>query len=80
MILNCKIDDLSLSDDGLILNNDRLFVPISLRDEVMKYIHDSHLGVAKCKSLARNLVWWPKMNADIENYRPHHIFAYPRNF
>jgi len=28
-------------------------------------IHDSHLGIDKCKSLARGIVWWPTLNKDI---------------
>ena len=29
-------------------------------------IHSSHLGIVKCKSRAREVLFWPSMNSDIE--------------
>ena len=34
---------------------------------VLKTIHESHLGIVKCKQLARDSVYWPRMNAQIED-------------
>lgn len=35
---------------------------------MLNLIHESHFGVQKCKSLARNIVYWPKMGSEIENF------------
>ncbi|XP_055381628.1 uncharacterized protein K02A2.6-like [Condylostylus longicornis] len=52
--------------DGLIFLNDRIFVPKSLRDDVLYQLHLPHLGVEKTKSRARSIVYWPTMNLEIE--------------
>ena len=37
-----------------------------LQDRVLKELHDGHLGVIKMKALARSYVWWPNINAQLE--------------
>lgn len=58
---------LSLSE-GCIFYGDRIFVPPRLRVRVLEMLHKAHFGVVKCKQLARQSVWWPKLDGDIENY------------
>ena len=53
--------------DGLILNGTRIIIPTNLRRNILKSIHDGHLGVVKCKQRARQSVYWPRLNTDIEN-------------
>lgn len=53
--------------DGLIFKGDRLVVPRKLRKELLNKIHYCHLGVEKCKNRAREIVYWPGMNQQIEN-------------
>ena len=52
--------------DGFILKNNQLVIPPSHRSDVLKLIHQTHLGIVKCKQRAREVVYWPNMNADIE--------------
>ena len=33
---------------------------------MLDIIHSSHLGIVKCKSRAREVLFWPSMNSDIE--------------
>ena len=49
----------------LLLRNDKLIVPSSLREEMLSQIHSSHLGIEKCKRRARDLLFWPRMNQQI---------------
>ncbi|XP_045511104.1 uncharacterized protein K02A2.6-like [Colias croceus] len=52
---------------GCLIFKYRLVVPPPLRARVLEEIHQGHLGVNKMKSLARNYVYWPALDADIEN-------------
>ena len=40
---------------------------LQLRPEMLKLIHESHFGVEKCKSRARELLYWPRISSDIES-------------
>lgn len=41
-------------------------IPFSLRKDMLKLIHKSHLGMVKCKQRAREAMFWPAVNSDIE--------------
>uniref|UniRef100_A0A2C9KU82 Integrase catalytic domain-containing protein n=1 Tax=Biomphalaria glabrata TaxID=6526 RepID=A0A2C9KU82_BIOGL len=58
-------DQLSTSD-GIIYKGLRIVMPPSLRKYMLNLIHKSHLGIVKCKQRAREVMYWPGMNADIE--------------
>jgi hypothetical protein len=53
--------------DGLILKATRIVVPTVLRMEMLEKIHVGHLGREKCKRRARNAIFWPGLNKDIDN-------------
>jgi len=53
--------------DGVLFTNDKIVVPLKLRPAMLNLIHESHFGVEKCKSRARELLYWPRMSYDIEN-------------
>lgn len=53
--------------NGLLLRNKRIVIPYSLRQDILQRIHEGHLGVEKCKRRARDTVYWPGINGDIEN-------------
>lgn len=56
---------LSTYDSCLFVNN-KFVVPRELREIILKFLHQSHLGIVKSKSLARNYFFWLGMNSDIE--------------
>lgn len=53
--------------DGIVMWGYRVVIPKSLQKGILQYIHASHLGMVKCKSIARSYFWWPNMNVDLEN-------------
>lgn len=54
--------------DGCVLFQDRVIVPESVKDKVLKLLHSNHSGISKIKQLARRTVYWFGMNGDIERY------------
>jgi len=55
--------------DGVIMYNDRVVVPASLRQSVVRILHSAHQGVSMMESRARCIVFWPGMSQDIKNVR-----------
>lgn len=53
--------------DNLVFLHNKVVVPKSLRDEMLKILHEPHLGIEKTKSNARQVMYWPRMSANIEN-------------
>ena len=53
--------------DDLLLFDDRLVIPRSMRLNILNRIHEGHLGITKCCAFARSTVWWPYITSDIED-------------
>ncbi len=51
--------------DGILLKQNRIVIPQSLRQDILHRIHEGHLGIEKCKRRARETVFWPGINKDI---------------
>ena len=58
-------DELSVLD-GLVLKGSCIVIPESCRDEILDQLHEGHFGVDRTKSHARDSVYWPHINKDIE--------------
>ena len=52
--------------DGLLFKGTRLIVPKVMRPEMLRQIHKSHLGIAKCRRRAREVLFWPGIPVDVE--------------
>ena len=52
--------------DGLLFKGSKLIVPKASQKRMLEDIHDSHLGIVKCKSRARDVIFWPGMSSQIE--------------
>ena len=50
-----------------MFKGERVIVPKSMQKEMLAVIHSSHLGVEKCKRRARDVLYWPGMNSEIED-------------
>ena len=53
-------------EDELILRGEAIIVPPGERKKVLEQIHQGHLGTSKCQYRARQCVYWPGINKDIE--------------
>lgn len=53
--------------DGLLFKGRQLIIPKAMRSNVLDLIHESHLGIEKCKACARAIVYWPGMSRDIHD-------------
>ena len=52
--------------DGIIYKGMRIVIPPSMRAHMLHLVHESHLGMVKCKQRAREALYWPGINGDIE--------------
>ena len=65
---------------GLLLKGLKVIIPKSLRKEMLKKIHQGHLGIEKCRRRACEVLYWPGLNqaiseivqscATCQEYRP----------
>lgn len=60
-------NDISIEGDLVFLNN-RIIVPVSLRKNMLLLLHEAHCGIEKSKARARQVMFWPGINEDIENW------------
>ena len=62
----------SYRDELLIINSiifigDRAVIPKKLRPEMLKQLHIPHMGIEKTEFRARESMFWPRVNREIEN-------------
>jgi len=60
-------DELSINE-GVVLRGDKIIIPTSLQDRLLRLAHTSHMGIAKTKSRIRQNYWWPEMDKQIEEF------------
>jgi hypothetical protein len=52
----------------LIFKGERVVIPTSLRLDMIKRIHSSHIGVECCLRRARESLHWPGMNSQVKDF------------
>ncbi|CAA9995734.1 unnamed protein product [Nesidiocoris tenuis] len=62
-----KVKDSLTLDGDLLLKGCQLIIPKAARKNVLDQLHKSHQGIEKTKRRARQTVYWPAMNSDIQN-------------
>ncbi|UYV70775.1 K02A2.6-like, partial [Cordylochernes scorpioides] len=58
-------DDLTYQN-GLLLRGQRILIPRSMRKEILEKLHQGHFGINKCRSRAKESVWWLGISQEIE--------------
>uniref|UniRef100_A0A8C7WXQ6 Gypsy retrotransposon integrase-like protein 1 n=1 Tax=Oryzias sinensis TaxID=183150 RepID=A0A8C7WXQ6_9TELE len=58
-------DELGI-ETGVIFKGRQVLIPDSMTESILKQLHSSHQGIEKTRRLARESVYWIKMNDDIE--------------
>ena len=53
-------DELHLAE-GVIFVGEKVLIPAKLRQQMLRLVHESHMGVEKCKARARTVMYWPGM-------------------
>ncbi|XP_055603971.1 uncharacterized protein K02A2.6-like [Uranotaenia lowii] len=54
--------------NGCIMMEERLVVPGSFGQRILKQIHRGHQGIERMKAIARSIVYWPNIDDDIQAY------------
>ena len=57
--------------DGCILWGGRVVIPPPGREALLLEVHGGHPGISRMNSLARSLMWWPRMDSEIEEVVKH---------
>ena len=65
---NCR-DELT-TEDGLMYRGDRLVIPVGECSNIVKSLHESHIGVEGTLRRARNIIYWPGIRATAEELEP----------
>ena len=55
--------------DGVIIYNDRIVIPSSLRANVLSTLHAAHQGISTMTARAESSVFWPGITKDIQKVR-----------
>ena len=58
-------EDLTIIDE-IIFKGERIFIPSRMQKDILMKLHQAHLDIEKTKLRARETVFWPGINQDIE--------------
>ena len=58
---NCR-DDVT-TDDGFVHRGHRLVIPVKERSNIVKSLHESHVGIEGTLRRARDIAFWPGITA-----------------
>ena len=52
--------------EDLLMYDERIVIPSELRIDMLNRLHEGHLGITKCRAMARTCIWWPNLSIQIE--------------
>ena len=53
-------------EDGIVLKGTQIVISTKKHEAILKLIHEGHLGLNKCKLRAKDTVYWPGLNDQLE--------------
>ena len=56
------------TQNGLIFKGERIVIPTSLRSDMKKAVHSSHISIEGCLRMARECLFWPEMSTELKRY------------
>ena len=59
-----QVKDSLYIHDGVIMYQDRILVPRTLRSRILQHLHAAHQGISAMEQRARAIVYWPGMTVD----------------
>lgn len=62
------IRDLLSISNHVVLFSQRIVIPTNLQRRFIEQLHQGHPGMSRMKNLARNLVYWPNIDFQIEQF------------
>ena len=57
---------ISCTQDGILLRDQRIIVPVKLRPRIIELAHAGHQGIVKTKALIKSRVWFPGIDNQVE--------------
>ena len=54
-------------NDGIIYKGQRIYIPKTMRNQMLNLLHEGHFGIQKTLSRAATIMYWPGISKDIEN-------------
>uniref|UniRef100_A0A8C4S4R6 Gypsy retrotransposon integrase-like protein 1 n=1 Tax=Erpetoichthys calabaricus TaxID=27687 RepID=A0A8C4S4R6_ERPCA len=60
-------EELSVQN-GVLYKGQRVIIPKSMRQEMLRRIHASHIGGEACYRQARDTLYWPSMQSEIKDF------------
>lgn len=60
--------ELSVTNENVVLRQNNIVIPSSLRERVISIAHDGHQGKSKTKSLLRTKVWFPGLDKMVDDF------------
>ncbi|VDI49213.1 Hypothetical predicted protein [Mytilus galloprovincialis] len=60
-------DELVVHDENILLRDNRIVMPMSLRDRAVSLAHEGHQGLTKTKAFIRSKVWFPGINDRVDS-------------
>ena len=60
-------DELS-TDHGLLMKGSRIIIPTTQRERTLTNLHVGHQGILSMQQMAKTTVYWPGIDADIEDW------------
>ncbi|CAC5425643.1 unnamed protein product [Mytilus coruscus] len=60
-------DELVVHEDNILLRDNRIVMPTSLRDRAVSLAHEGHQGLTKTKAFIRSKVWFPGINDRVDS-------------